>query len=154
MKSETFIKVLREIIREEVQSVVRKELNTLLETPKSQKSVTEIKKTDVKNSLIDSIRPVKNNQSQKSTTFTNNNILNDILNETAHSSDWKSVVDATSNMAPNFSSYGGNTESKVVNSVDQMLSSARPAGDVTHVQIDAVPDFSALMSKMKENGKI
>jgi hypothetical protein len=35
-----------------------------------------------------------------------------------------------------------------------MLSSARPAGDVTHVQIDAVPDFSALMSTMKEKGQI
>jgi hypothetical protein len=154
MKSETFIKVLREIIREEVQSVVRNELSMLLETPKPQKSVTEIKKTDVKNSLIDSIRPIKNNQPQKSTTFTNNNILNDILNETAYSSDWKSVVEATSNMAPNFGPYGGSAEPKVVNSVDQMLSSARPAGDVTHVQIDAVPDFSALMSTMKEKGQI
>lgn len=153
MKSETFIKVLREIIREEVQSVVRKELSILLETPKSQKSVTEVKKTDVKNSLIDSIRPVKNTQSQKSTTFTNNNILNDILNETAYSSDWRSAVDATSNMAPNFAPIGAPTTS-VVSSVDQMLSSARPAGDVTHVQIDAVPDFSALMSTMKEKGQI
>lgn len=50
-------------------------------------------------------------------------------------------------MAPNFGPMGGN-EPAVVSSVDQMLASARPASDVTHVQIDAVPDFSALMSKL------
>jgi hypothetical protein len=43
---------------------------------------------------------------------------------------------------------------QVVESVDQMLASARPAGDVTQVQIDTVPDFSALMGKMKSNGQI
>ena len=48
----------------------------------------------------------------------------------------------------------GGAEPVVVESVDQMLASARPAGDVTHVQIDAVPDFSALMGKLKEKGSI
>jgi hypothetical protein len=90
--------------------------------------------------------------------FTNNNVLNDILNETANGGEWRSVVDATSQMAPNFGpmngAYGGMTETAVVNSVDQMLSSARPAGDVTHVKIDAVPDFSGLMKTMKEKGQI
>jgi hypothetical protein len=90
--------------------------------------------------------------------FTSNNVLNDILNETVQTGDWRSVVDATSQMAPNFGpmngAYGGMTETAVVNSVDQMLSSARPAGDVTHVKIDAVPDFSGLMKTMKEKGQI
>jgi hypothetical protein len=51
---------------------------------------------------------------------------------------------------------GGMTSSpsKVVESVDQMIASARPSSDVAHVQIDAVPDFSALMSTMKEKGQI
>jgi hypothetical protein len=158
MKADTFIKLLRKVIREEVQNVVREELGVLLESPKSEKTITEVAKPVVKNSMIESIKPVKPIQPTKSMGFTNNNVLNDILNETANGSEWCSVVDATSQMAPNFGpmngAYGGITETTVVNSVDQMLSSAKPAGDVIHVKIDAVPDFSALMSKMKEKGQI
>lgn len=154
MKSETFIKVLRKIIREEVQQVVREELSLLTETLEPKTELIETKKPVAKNSMIESIKSSTPKQAPKPTLFANNNILNDILNETAYSSDWKSVVDATSNMAPNFGPFGGGTEPAVVNSVDQMLSSARPAGDVTHVQIDAVPDFSNLMKTMKEKGQI
>ena len=158
MKADTFIKLLRKVVREEVQQVVREELGLILETPKSEKTIAETIKPAVKNSMVESIKPVKPLQPAKSMGFTNNNVLNDILNETANGSEWRSVVDATSQMAPNFGpmngAYGGITETTVVNSVDQMLSSARPAGDVTHVKIDAVPDFSALMSKMKEKGQI
>jgi hypothetical protein len=157
MKADTFIKLLRKVVREEVQNVVREELGLLLETPKSEQTVVETKKT-TKNSMIESIKPVKPQQPAKPTTFTNNNVLNDILNETANGGEWRSVVDATSQMAPNFGpmngAYSGMTETTVVNSVDQMLSSARPAGDVTHVKIDAVPDFSGLMKTMKEKGQI
>jgi hypothetical protein len=42
----------------------------------------------------------------------------------------------------------------VVESVDQMLSSTRPAGDINAVKIDVVPDFSGLMKTMKEKGQI
>jgi hypothetical protein len=148
---------LRKVIREEVQSVVREELGLLLEAPESKKTVTETKKPVAKNSMVEAIKPVAK-QPAKPSTFTNNNILNDILNETANGGEWRSVIDGTSQMAPNFSpsmgQYGGVAEPTVVSSVDQMLSSARPAGDVTHVKIDAVPDFSGLMKTMKENGQI
>jgi hypothetical protein len=158
MKADTFIKLLRKVIREEVQNVVREELGLLLETPKSEQTVVETKKTTTKNSMIESIKPVKPQQPAKPMSFTNNNVLNDILNETANGGEWRSVVDATSQMAPNFGpmngAYGGMTETTVVNNVDQMLSSARPAGDVSQVRIDAVPDFSGLMKTMKEKGQI
>jgi hypothetical protein len=158
MKADTFIKLLRKVVREEVQNVVREELGLLLETPKSEQTVIETKKPITKNSMIESIKPVKPQQPAKPMSFTNNNVLNDILNETANGGDWRSVVDATSQMAPNFGpmngAYGGMTETAVVNSVDQMLSSARPAGDVSQVRIDAVPDFSGLMKTMKEKGQI
>jgi hypothetical protein len=157
MKADTFIKLLRKVVREEVQNVVREELGLLLETPKSEQTVVETKKT-TKNSMIESIKPVKPQQPAKPMSFTNNNVLNDILNETANGGEWRSVVDATSQMAPNFGpmngAYGGMTETAVVNNVDQMLSSARPAGDVSQVRIDAVPDFSGLMKTMKEKGQI
>jgi hypothetical protein len=157
MKTDTFIKLLRKVIREEVQSVVREELGLLLETPEPKKIMTETKKSDVKNSMVESIRPVSK-QSTKPTSFTNNNVLNDILNETANGGEWRSVLDATSNMAPNFApsmgNYGGVAETAVVESVDQMLANTRPAGDINAVRIDAVPDFRALMNTMKEKGQI
>lgn len=158
MKSETFIKILRQVVREEVQQVVREELKLLMETPVTEKSIVESKKPTIKNSLIESIKPTKQ-QPAKSTSFTNNNVLNDILNETANGGEWRSVIEGNSSMAPNFGMIGlgdGVTAApaKVVESVDQMLATARPSSDVAHVQIDAVPDFSALMSTMKEKGQI
>ena len=158
MKSETFIKVLRKIIREEVQAAVREELSLLTETTETKKTVTEDKKPTMKNSLVEAIKPISKQQPAKSMSFTNNNILNDILNETANGNEWRSILDATSQMAPNFGpslgQYGDVAESTVVENVDQMLASARPSGDVSRVQIDTVPDFSALMSTMKEKGQI
>jgi hypothetical protein len=46
---------------------------------------------------------------------------------------------------------GGAT--KVVDSVDAMIASSKDK-DINQVSIDAVPDFSGLMGKMKEAGKI
>ena len=157
MKADTFVKLLRKVIREEVQAVVREELGILLEAPSSKPVMAETKKSLTTNSMVESIKPINTTHPIKPTSFTNNNVLNDILNETANGGEWRSIVDATSQMAPNFGPMGGaygTPETAVVSSVDQMLSSARPAGDVTHVKIDAVPDFSALMSTMKEKGQI
>ena len=155
MKAYTFIKLLRKVIREEVQQVVREELGLLLETPEPKKTMTETKKPVVKNSMVEAIKPSK---PTKPMSFTQNNVLNDILNETAHGNEWRSVIEGNSSMAPNFGpsmgQYGGVSEPVVVESVDQMLANTRPAGDINAVKIDVVPDFSALMGKMKENGKI
>ena len=158
MKADTFIKLLRKVVREEVQQVVREELGLILETPKSEKTIAETIKPAVKNSMVESIRPVKPIQTAKSMEFTNNNVLNDILNETANGGEWRSIVDATSQMAPNFGpmngAYGDINETTVVSSVDQMLANTRPSGDINSVKIDTVPDFTSLMSKMKEQGQI
>ena len=161
MKADTFVKLLRKIVREEVQQVVREELKLLMETPITEKSIVESKKPAIKNSLIESIKSTKPTSipAVKPTSFTNNNVLNDILNETANSGEWRSVIEGTSQMAPNFGMVGGvgntgGSSIKVVESVDQMLASARSSSDVAHVQIDSVPDFSALMSTMKEKGQI
>ena len=42
---------------------------------------------------------------------------------------------------------------KVVDSVDEMISNQKTS-DINQVSIDAVPDFSGLMGKMKDEGKI
>ena len=153
MKADTFVKLLRKIVREEVQAVVREELGLLLETPESSKPVIESKKPIVKNSMVESIKPSKPAQPAKPISFTNNNILNDILNETRQSSEWQSLGNMDSSMAQGFNGPMMN-EVKVVNSVDQMLANTRPAGDINAVKIDVVPDFTALMSKMKQEGQI
>jgi len=153
MKADTFIKLLRKVIREEVQAVVREELGLLLEAPASKPVVAETKKTTVKNSMVESIRPAKPTQPIQPMAFTNNSILNDILNETRQTSEWQSLGNMDSSMAQGFSRPMMN-EVQVVNSVDQMLASTRPAGDINAVKIDVVPDFSALMNKMKQEGQI
>jgi hypothetical protein len=82
--------------------------------------------------------------------FTNNNILNEILNQTAQSGDWRSIADMKSGDVMGF----GGAEPVVVESVDAMLANTRPTGDINSVKIDVVPDFSALMGKLKQDGKI
>ena len=153
MKADTFIKLLRKVIREEVQAVVREELGILLEAPASKPVVAEAKKPTVKNSMVESIKPAKPTQPSKPVAFTQNNILNEILNETATTSDWRSLGNMDSSMAQGF---GGPmmSEAQVVNSVDQMLANTRPAGDINAVRIDVVPDFTGLMAKMKQEGQI
>jgi hypothetical protein len=154
MKADTFIKLLRKVVREEVQQVVREELGLLLETPAPKQTVVENKQSSVKNSMVDSIRSTKPTQPLKPTSFTNNNVLNDILNETAQGGEWRTAIDGQSHMAQGFNGGAAMSEPTVVGSVDQMLASTRPAGDINAVKIDVVPDFSGLMSKMKQQGQI
>jgi len=150
MKADTFIKLLRKVIREEVQAVVREELGILLEAPDPKPVVAEAKKTAVKNSMVESIKPAKTTQPLKPTAFTSNNVLNEILNQTAQSGEWRSVAEMTSGNTMGFRG----PEPVVVDSVDAMLANTRPAGDINAVKIDVVPDFSGLMSKMKQQGQI
>jgi hypothetical protein len=153
MKADTFVKLLRKVIREEVQAVVREELGILLEAPTPKPVVAETNKPAVKNSMVESIKPAKPKQPAKPMAFTNNNILNDILNETRQASEWQSLGNMDSSMAQGFGGPMMN-EVQVVNSVDQMLASTRPAGDINAVKIDVVPDFTGLMNKMKQEGQI
>jgi len=149
MKTDTFVKLLRKVVREEVQQVVREELGLLLETPEPKKTVVE-----TKNSLVDSIKDSIPAKPVTPTMFANNSILNDILNETAVNGDFRSMGSYDSSNAQSFGMGNLMNETAVVTSVDQMLSTARPAGDVSQVQIDAVPDFSGLMATMKEKGQL
>lgn len=153
MKADTFVKLLRKVIREEVQAVVREELGILLEAPEPKPVVAETKKPVTKNSMVESIKPAKPIQPSKPMAYTNNNILNDILNETRQASEWQSLGNMDSSMAQGFNGPMM-SEVKVVSSVDQMLANTRPAGDINAVKIDVVPDFSALMNKMKQEGQI
>ena len=71
--------------------------------------------------------------------------------------DYKTAINADASMAPNFMGMMKNNmpqATPVVESVESMLASTTPTSDINAVQINAVPDFSAIMGKFKENGKI
>ena len=94
---------------------------------------------------------------QKQPTFepTGNPML-DILNETAAAGEWRNINGGgyTAQDAVGFAGGMPGGSAKVVESVDQMLAGKQGITDLNQVSIDAVPDFSGLMGKMKEQGKI
>jgi hypothetical protein len=105
MEAKSFIKLLRKVIREEVQSVVRKEVRLLLKEQSSKPNHQKVIDHGMHLSEIaDSPKttPVTNKK-----TFTKNPMLNDLLNDTANTpptqelTDW-SKMDYKSSMAESF----------------------------------------------------
>ena len=154
MKVETF----RKLIREEVKRAIREELpavlNEINETPKGVakpgrafSGLFEEMDQKIKQPVIES---------------TGNPML-DLINETKMSmlnegnEEWRSIGNFDSNNLNGYRAemavaFGGGAPT--VQTVDQMVQTARPASDVSHVQINAVPDFSKMMGALKEKGKI
>ena len=142
--------VLRKIIREEVRIVIREELSQLLKETVSKPPV--IKNKPIPISLKEQLSTGISSKINKSS-----DPIMDLLNETKMSmtgEDYRTIINADANMAQGFGQYSMSTNTPVVESVDQMLANSRPASDVSHVQIDSVPDFSALMKTMKNKGQI
>ena len=88
METKSFLKLLRKVIREEVQSVVRKELRMVLNE----------KKVNHKNVIKHGMDLHKVVESPRDTTakkkkFVKDNMLNDILNEIALESDFSTIRD-------------------------------------------------------------
>jgi hypothetical protein len=154
MKLEAF----RKIIREEVRGVIKEELSLIMQTPITetkvvQKPVVEQKQT--KPSLSELTETVQPSVPQPPL-FDSQNPLAQMLNETAASGEWRNINGGgyTSQNAVGFQGGMPGGATKVVESVDQMLAGKQGATDINQVSIDAVPDFSGLMGKMKESGKI
>jgi len=152
MKVETF----RKLIREEVKRALREELpavlNEINETPRG-----VAKPGRAFSGLFEEMdHKIK----QPMVEPTGNPML-DLLNETKMSmavggEEWKSIGNFDSNningyRAEMMSAFGG---APAVESVDQMMATARPSADINQVQINAVPDFSKMMGALKEKGKI
>ena len=150
----------RKLIREEVRQVMREELKSLL---------SEIRKPEVapKKTPIPASKEVVKKESPKvdinETALNSKDPIQRLLAETAlgmNADEYKTMVNASANMAQNFPQMaagmmqGFGQESRVVQSVTDMVSTSRPAADVSQVQIDAVPDFTNLMKTMKNNGQI
>ena len=147
----------RKIIREEVRGVIKEELSLIMSTPITE---TKIVKKPVVEQKVNkpSFSEIVNEEvvQQKQPTFepTGNPML-DILNETAAAGEWRSLNGGyNSSHAAGFAGGMPGGQTRVVSSVDEMLANKQPVNDINQVVIDAVPDFSGVMSKLKESGKL
>jgi len=137
MKVNIFKKLIRDIIREELDykfTVVEKKLNEVLVNSRSNSIVEDIdtqlnssptKKTNVQSQVPTPTLPSNN------VPLTKDNILNDILNETAAAGDWK-----TMNEEPETKSVVENTQ-----------------GLPEHLAEAFTKDYSEVMKKVDEKAK-
>ena len=139
---------LRKIIREEVQAVFQQELAGILKeaiiSTRGNQSIVEShtpKKPVVPNTLNTKSIAQKLTPPVLSPT----NPLNSLLAETARTMTSK-----------DFESFNGTVTSDVpvVDSMDAMLATARKSSNLDAIEINAVPDFSGIMSKMMANGEV
>jgi len=140
MNKTEFIQIIREVVKKEVRSAIREELQ--------RQPIQEIKKP-VSN-LLENIPKTKK-------LVSTGNILEDLINETAQS-DWRSVGNFTSTDASSFQSINnqpfemdlGKTKPS---SVESMLNNAPKVASPEMIQsVAEVPDFTAMMSTMKNKG--
>jgi len=149
------LELLKKLIREEVVNAIRQEMPTILKEIQSPSSPKEVIKESKRPKMAvpstlntQPVRPKPN--------FTGNPLAN-ILNETAMTmGDMDDLSFSTSDIGPD--SIGIDPTSffqpkqVAVGDVNGMLSSARPSSDPSMVQINEVPDFTDLMSKMRAKG--
>jgi len=156
MKLEAF----RKIIREEVRDVIKEELSLIMQSPitetkTTQKPVVEqkLKNNSLSELINETPQPL---QSAKPTQplFEGAGALADVLNQTHVEGGWRNLNGGMSSQdAVGFQGGMPGAPTKVVDSVDAMISNQKTS-DINQVSIDAVPDFSGLMGKMKDAGKI
>ena len=149
------IATFRKLIREEVKNALREELPSLL-TEIREKPTAVAKPGRAFSDLFEGMDKKK----QQVVESTGNPML-DLLNETrmtmtARNEEWPSMGNYDSSAINSYRSemmnaFGG---APAVESVDQMMQTARPSADINQVQINAVPDFSKMMGALKEKGKI
>jgi len=154
-KSQIFRKMIREEVQKALHDEMPKILRELKSIPESKSSLKESTK-DMYGVPLTLNQPKKqiNQTPQNMPAFANNKALNSLLQET--------MLSMTSDDAEGF---GYNTEQQHpgvvfqpkedrVGSVDEMLATARGAGNIEAVQVNVVPDFSALMDRLLEKGDI
>jgi len=156
----------RKVIREEVKKAIQEEMrDILLEAVKSasKPELIENKSTKPYSKVESTYKPKFSDiiaEERKPIPSTGNPML-DILNETAQAGEWRSLNGGDNYSAANAVGWAGGApgmmggvNTPVVASVDEMIKSQGPVRDINDVSIDVVPDFSGLMGKLKENGKI
>ena len=141
---------LRKLIREELRAVLKEELPKLLK--EYSKPIMADPKKNLQEQVKSKVPGTLNTQaSRPQIQFANNNPMAAFLNDTA-----KSMLNEDFSMTSGDVHPGLAFQPKEVKvgSVEGMLGSARPSSNIDAVQIDEVPDFSALMGKLKAQGQI
>lgn len=142
------VDLLRKLIREELRNVIREELPKLISEVKSpiidqKKALQEQVKSKIPGTLNTAIpKPPK---------FAGNNPMAAFLNDTAKSMLTEDFSMTTENVHPTMAFQ---PKQDKVGDINSMLSTARPSSNLAAVQINEVPDFSGLMSRLKERGAI
>ena len=151
------LELLKKLIREEVVNAIRQEMPAILKEIQSSSSPKEVIKESKRPKMA--IPGTLNTQPVRPKPNFAGNPLANILNETAMTmGDMDEVSFNTGNIGPD--SIGVDPTSffqpnqVAVGDVNGMLATARPSSDPSMVQINEVPDFSALMSKLKAKGAI
>ena len=140
---------LRKLIREELRAVLKEELPKLLSEVKTQPVIDH--KKNLQEQVKSKIPGTLNTHTPKQIKFPNNNPMAAFLNDTAMSMLNEDFNMTTDSVHP---SLAFQPKEVAVGSVQGMLGSARPSSNIDAVQINEVPDFSALMGKLKERGQI
>ena len=156
------LEALRKLIREEMRTVLQEELKSILteaviiaSTPETKTQAQTHPHIKVESTYKPKFSEIL---AEKKAPVSTGNPVFDLLNETANEGEWRSInggynaQDAVG-FAGGLPSIGG-ANTPVVSSVDQMISKHAPVRDINDVRIDAVPDFTGLMGKLKENGKL
>jgi hypothetical protein len=156
------LKKFRQIIREEVKMAIQEELKSILSeavqiasTPQNLSKVTNITPPLIKREYKPKFSEI---MAENKNSISTGNPMLDLLNETASEGEWRSLnggynaSDAV-NWAGGMPGMGG-INTPVVSSVNQMITTQGPVNDINDVRIDAVPDFTGIMGKLKETGKL
>lgn len=141
---------LRKLIREELRAVLKEELPKLLSENKQSPIVSPSKalQEEVKKKIPGTLNTV---QSRPQIKFSGNNPMSAFLNDTAKSMLSEDFSMTSADVHP---SMAFQPKEVTVGSVEGMLGSARASSNIDAVQINEVPDFSALMGKLKAQGQI
>lgn len=139
--------LLRKIIREEVRAVFQEELASILKESILNRGTSVI--TETKKPTQPRIPGTLNTTPIKRAVPPNlgaGNPLNALLAETAMS--------MTADDYESISGEARERDAPIVESVNDMFAAARPSSNLDAIQINAVPDFTGLMARMKEKGEI
>jgi hypothetical protein len=153
------IEAFRKIIREEVRSVIKEELSLIMQTPITETKVVQkpvVEQKTQRPSLSELTEEPQQPQQPTKPLFEGVGALADVLNQTHAEGGWRNINGGsmTAQDAVGFAGGMPGGATKVVDSVDAMLAGKQGVTDINQVSIDAVPDFSGLMGKMKEEGKL
>ena len=152
------IEAFRKIIREEVRGVIKEELSLIMQTPVTETKVVQKPVVEQKTQRPSLSELTEEPQPQQPTQplFEGAGAIASILNQTHAEGGWRNINGGGYNAQDAVGFQGGmpGGETKVVKSVDEMMASQPKTSDINQISIDAVPDFSGLMGKMKEQGKI